>query len=281
MAPTEHFLTYDPLHPGLEGRVAYYYLHYSDDPAFESNFVYYPHYRNAVTAYLDAEVIFDDYGSRVTSAQGAAFTPLFARDYFHGISVHIKGPFRKLGIAFEPLGVNHFLERPLSEVAPSVVGAFPFFGEKHERAVRAAFEHPDQNPAPILDDLLMHHMRDFNQDTLREAVARILRNDGTSGVEELAAHFGLSRKTLLRHFKKHLCCSVEEYKNLVKFRNALNDYHDSKDATTFTELAYKHAYYDQPAFIRHFKSITGSTPRAFFAGLKRYGERDTFWTPRR
>ncbi len=146
--------------------------------------------------------------------------------------------------------------------------------------MRRVYSSAESDRIAMLDEFMLRKYIGFDQPILAKAVQRILQNDGTAGVTEIADEMGMSRKTLLRLFQKHLCCSVEEYKNLVKFRNALNDYRESEADTTFTELAHKHLYYDQPAFIKHFKSITGLSPRAFFASLQRYGERDTYWTPK-
>jgi hypothetical protein len=97
--------------------VSYYYLHYSDDPLFSGSFVYYPHYRNAITCYADAT--FSDRGSRIIAGHKGAFHSVFSRNYHHCIHVEPKVPFRKLGIAFEPLGLNHFLQVPLSQIDPT------------------------------------------------------------------------------------------------------------------------------------------------------------------
>lgn len=277
---TPQFLTWLPRDPALAGVVAYYYVHFSDDENHESRFEYYPHYRNAVTAYVDADLHFNDFGSEVLPSESHSVSVLYTRNYSHSINVHIRGRFRKMGIAFEPLGVNHFIGDSLSSVAPRTVNVFLEFGSEFECMVKTALDQPRQDPRTLIEDFLVPRLRKFDCQTLHRAVAGVVENEGGWSVESLASELEVSRKTLLRLFKRHLCCTVEDYRKLVRFRNALNDYREQPLPITFTELAHKHRYYDQPAFIRHFKSVTGLTPRAFFAGLRQYGANDTYWSPR-
>jgi AraC-like DNA-binding protein len=279
-APSEHFQTFEPADPRLKGLVAYYYLHTSDDPSFESSFTYYPHYRNALTIYLDSYVDFSDSISHVRPGVSGSSRVLFSRNYDQRISVHLNGAFKKVGIAFEPLGINAFIDSSLARVAIDKVNDFGFFDPHLPNLVRKEVATSAENLVPTLDNFLMSKYIGFDNNNLKAAVAKILESDGSIGVEILSAELGLSRKTLLRMFREHLCTSVEGYKKLVRFRNALNHYLLSENKTTFTALALDHQYYDQPAFIKHFKSITGLSPRAFFAQLKQYGEKDTFWAPR-
>ncbi len=278
MNQDDHFITLLPEAPALKGLVAYYYLHHSHAPSGKCSYQYYPHYRNGLTAYLDAEVEFSDAHSEVRPAQSSCFTALYSRVYQQRIRVNIEGPFRKLGIAFEPLGFNHFLPAPLSEVAPDTVNTFQLWPD-FEQVLRQAYGMPYAQVASLLDTYLMGKLQPFRQNELKTALHQLISEDGCTEVQAMAEHMAMSRKTLLRLYQRHLCCSVEAYKNLIKFRNALNDYRESAERYTFTELAHKHRYYDQPAFIKHFKAVTGLSPRAFFAGLKQYGERDTFWRP--
>lgn len=275
------FLTYLPRHGALSGLVAYYYVHFSDDPNHESRFEYYPHFRNAVTAYLDADLRFDDFGSVVSPSESRSFSALYTRNYSHSITVHLRGCFRKIGVAFEPLGVNRFIAKPLEAVAPSTVNNFTEFGRAFRELVQEVLSDPEEDPVSKVDDFLVGRLRACDHSVLRQAMSILRENAGESDVRSLADQLGISRKTLLRYFKKHLCCTVEEYRKLVRFRNALNDYRSQTDQITFTELAHKHSYYDQPAFIRHFKAVTGKTPRSFFAGLRQYGANDTYWSPKR
>ena len=106
----------------------------------------------------------------------------------------------------------------------------------------------------------------------------ILNSNGSIRVEELSEELGANRKTLLRLFKKHLCCSVEEYKKLVMFRNALNYAQKAGENTTLTDVALYSLYYDQAHYIKHFKSVTGQSPKALLSKLTDLGSHEeVYW----
>jgi AraC-like DNA-binding protein len=280
MHPSEKFLTFTPQHPALQGLVAYFYWHGADSPSFETRFTYYPHYRNAITVYIDSDVSFNDAGSEIKPGPRGAHQVLYSRNYERAISVDIAGPFKKFGIAFEPLGVNAFLPRPLSAYAPLRVNAFNAFGAGFTELVCRAASDPSPDVLAGVESFLVSQLHDNRDPRILRAVKVMLKNEADVSVGDLSAEIGINRKTLLRLFQNHLCISPESYKKLIRFRNALNDYLSSDKKTTFTALALDHHYYDQPAFINHFKSITGDTPRTFFAKLQQYGEKDTYWSPK-
>jgi AraC-like DNA-binding protein len=97
-------------------------------------------------------------------------------------------------------------------------------------------------------------------------------------VEELADKMGVSRKTLLRLFKKHHNCSVIDYIKMLQFRKSIESFTKKQNKATLTELAHDTFYYDQSDFVKHFKKLTGFSPKRFFKGLSNLGSQDTYWT---
>ena len=76
---------------------------------------------------------------------------------------------------------------------------------------------------------------------------------------EIENQVNLSRRTILRQFKKYLHCSFEDYKNTVRFRLAIENFSDNNENTS--NLIADIAYYDQSDFIKHFKTLTGESPK--------------------
>lgn len=267
----------------LNGRepdeVAYLYVHSGADNA---PFTYFPHYRNAITAYFDAEVTLEPRRSLILPKKNKPLQLIASRNYDRGIEVELHGPFLKVGIAFEPLGMNAFLGDgwvpvpPHTFVPDSTWPTLRNFLILHKDAFRA-------NPEAALHELaafLVAQPRYPVPEDLRMAVGRLIDSHGNIHVEELAERLSITRKTLYRRFQQHLGCSVETFRMLVRFRAALNHYLTADERLSFTALAADHAYYDQPAFIRHFKKITGLTPRHFFRNIRQHGQADTWWMSR-
>ena len=108
-APTEHFETHKPQVEDLKPYIAYYYFNSSKT----KRYMFYPHYRNALTVYKH---------SRITFGPNRSFVePCYHKPYeiiFTGIQEfcrygEIKAPFDKIGVVFQTMGLNHFLKMPL------------------------------------------------------------------------------------------------------------------------------------------------------------------------
>lgn len=278
MQSRDQFFSFSPKDPLLKGKIAYYYIHYSDDPKNDLSFQYFPHFRNALTVYLNADLKLEGMNSRVKEGARGNYNCIFSKNYSESVSVRILGRFWKLGIAFEPLGYNHFIPKPLSEWLYSGQNDVSVLEADLESIVLNCYQSNPESCVEILDAyflLRMSPLKDGNR--LRQILHFLMDVNTERNVQELSAELNLDRRTLLRLVQKHLCTSVKEYQQLVKFRLALNNYIEAGKETTFTELAYNHRYYDQPAFIRHFKKITDKTPRNFFKHIHRFGTFDTYW----
>src|SRR5690606_24602828 len=129
----------------------------------------------------------------------------------------------------------------------------------------------------LLDDFFEKRYIPFNEPVLKKSVKEIITSNGAVKVSELSEEMDISRKTLLRLFKKHNNMSVEEYRKMVMFRQALNYFHQSKERTNLTDVALFSMYYDQAHFIKHFKSITKETPTTLLSKISHLGEEDTYW----
>jgi AraC-like DNA-binding protein len=273
------FKSFGSQSPQLKGIVAYYYLHYNLEGGDEE-FVYYPHYRNAITVYLRSDVKLTANTSTVIPNDKAGLTLLYTRNYNQRIRVRLTGPFTKLGIAFEPLGLQRFIMKSYKDVAHDLVVPFEEFGSEFEALCTEILKNPADDPSKTFDAYLLSKMCNPLDPQMEIAVQKILQNDEGLQLENLAGDLGLSMRTLQRRFKDHLACTPREYQQLVRFRKAINTYQSASKPTTFTQLALETNYYDQPAFVNHFKRITGRSPREFFNNLQKRGSEDTYWAYR-
>src|SRR5690606_37971493 len=190
----------------------------------------------------------------------------------------IKGVFDKIGIVFNPLGINFFIDKPLSEILTSDFDFFPHFGEEFREVLTRVFDEKDlQNKVTLLDTFFEKRFVEFDEPILKKSIKEIISTNGAIKVAELSEEVNTNRKTLLRLFKKHTNMSVEEYRKMVMFRQAFNYFHQSKEKTNLTDVALFSMYYDQAHFIKHFKSITKETPTTLLSKISHLGEEDTYW----
>ena len=203
----ERFVTVKPKSEEVSKYISYYYFHDSDDVDFQRNFVFYPHFKHGFTVY--------DEGEKLRS--------LYTMNYSDQISVELKGVFHKIGVAFNPLGLNHFVSEPVSDLYDPKTFLFPYWNPEIIPELKEVFRTGDLNKKRDLLDSLFGKRFRSNPDLelVKEAVNHIFDTFGTIQVDDLATQIGVSRKTLLRHFKKHLGCSIEAYKKVVKFRTSI------------------------------------------------------------
>lgn len=273
------FITVKPKNALVSKHVSYYYFHRSDDAAFKKNFFFYPNYNHALTVYRGSDVDFTESGSLVNPSVHDTISCFYSINTCSNFKVSLNGIFNKIGVVFNPLGLNHFINKPLSEVFERSSYIFNYFGEAFCTVLEEVYEEQDNDrKASILDAYFAENYIGFEESIVKNAVAEILNSNGSVRVEELSDKLQVNRKTLLRLFKKHLCCSVEEYKKLVMFRNALNYSQQNRNEASLTDIALYNLYYDQAHFIKHFKSVTKLSPKTLLSNLTHLGSQGVvYW----
>ncbi len=274
----EKFISVQPKSEIIKKYIAYYYFHSCTDTKFEKSFVFYPNYKNALTIYRNAKVLLSEEGTIVSDSMAEQLSVLYTTNLDKSIRVRFKGAFDKIGIVFAPLGLNHFVDKPLFEVLSERVGYFDYFDLPFKKCITAVFEaNNESEKVRLLDTFFENCLADFNVPILEKAVDEIIISGGLAKVSELSKKLMINRKALLRLFQKHLLCSVEEYKKMVRFRQAINFSQQQNGSNTLTEIALFSQYYDQADFIRQFKSIAKESPKKVIPSISKLGNEETYW----
>jgi len=274
----EKFISVQPKSEIIRKYIAYYYFHSCTDTKFEKSFVFYPNYKNGLTVYKNAEIVFSEEGTSIFDSGIEQLSILYTTNLDKSIRVRFNSAFNKIGIVFAPLGLNHFVDKLLFEVISERIGYFDYFGLPFEKCITAVYEENDESEkVRLLDSFFESRLADFNVPILEKAVAEIITSGGLAKVSELSEKLTANRKTLLRLFQKHLLCSVEEYKKMVRFRQAINFSQEQNGSNTLTEIALFSQYYDQADFIRQFKSIAKESPKKVIPSISKLGSEDTYW----
>ncbi|SFT44437.1 Helix-turn-helix domain-containing protein [Lishizhenia tianjinensis] len=277
----QFFQTSPPQAKALKHLIAYYYFHTSEVEGEKKSYIYYPNYLNALSIYKDAE--FELLGKFETFSKpkpNSGFSLGYTKLLHNASKANITGPFNKIGVVFQPLGINHFIHKPLSSICPEQINLnFQHFTPTINKVLEKVYQENEiDKKVALLDDFFLNHFHEFEDQKLLKAVNHLHQTEDKVSVEELAEHVGVNRKTLLRAFRKHLDCSVIEYINLIRFRRAVDKYQRLTDKLSLTEVALETEYYDQSEFIHHFKKLTGFKPKSFFKNLTTLGKEGTYWT---
>lgn len=272
------FVTVKPENEVVARYIDYYYFHVSDDPGFSKKFFFYPNYKHAITIYKSSDVSITEEGSQVLPSTSNAISSFYSINTDKNFKVELSGVFNKIGIVFNPLGLNYFLKEPLGEFFDRSINNLDCFGVDYINMLEQVYaEKIAEQKADLLDGFFANNYNGFNEPSVKKGVQEILNSNGTIKVEELSELLNVNRKTLLRLFKKHLCCSVEEYKKMVMFRNALNYSQQAGEEANLTDVALYSLYYDQAHFIKHFKSVTTQSPKTLLSKLTRLGSQEIYW----
>lgn len=272
------FTTIKPNSDIISPHIAYYYFHekLEGDPV---NFIFYPHTRCGLTTYKNSKTLHQDKKATTHPDPSVAYTQLYSGIIDYAVRVTMIPPFRKIGIAFNPIGINYFISEPLNGLIHPMGSEFTYFLEDMKFTLDKVYVQ-DQiiEKVKLLDDYFENRYSQLIDKRIDKVIKLIYDSEERVSVQYLADSLSISRKTLLRLFKLHLNCSVKEYLNIVQFRKAISTYQDAKKKMQLSEVAHSTNYYDQSDFIKHFRKVTGYNPKKFFDGIEHIGDEDTFWT---
>ncbi|MEM1121778.1 MAG: helix-turn-helix domain-containing protein [Bacteroidota bacterium] len=277
--PTEQFTSIQPHHPLLRQHIAYYYFHQTFDDHFRKTFTYYPNYRIALNVFQHATIQWNNQKRFTLPDRQKAQSAILTFSTQKSREVAMQGCVHKIGIIFEPMGFNHFIDVPLQQLIPDTINHFDYYGPTFWEMTAAVFATPSLiEKRNLLDAFFLSHFQPFILEELTLITNEIMHNGGSISVARTAKNLGVSRKTLLRLFQKHMAHNIRGFSNLVRFRKALQLYKAQKGQLNLTQLAYAGQYYDQSDFIKNIQAFTGLTPKQLFYQLPDIGGEHTFWT---
>lgn len=276
----EQFESRTPQSLILKKLIAYYYFHRSGDDSSIQSFIYYPHYKNALSIYKNSDLQLENTYTTITKPADCGYSFGFAKLINHAAKAKIYPPFDKVAIAFQPLGLNNFISGKLSDhIKNPIQLPFNYFKNSIQTVLDQVYDTEDlDQKVTLLDDYFLSIYKGFHEEKMEKAMNLLMKQNSKYTVKELAEELEISRKTLLRLFKKHHNCSAIDYIKLVQFRRAIEIFQNSNSQASLTDLAHDTSYYDQSDFIHHFKKLTGYNPKSFFKNLSNIGNQDTYWT---
>jgi AraC-like DNA-binding protein len=274
----ESFVSVSPKNELIKKLIPYYYFYNTFDPDFCKQFNYFPHYRLGLTIQKDSQVTWDS-KSRITTHKKGQTTVLLTKNIKSKRVARDYGVINKICIAFEPLGLNHFIDCSLIDLSSESLSYFDYFGNEFLEVCESVFSTFDiDQKIEILDSFFISKYSSFSEIRIIKAVDLLLEASESLTIQRLSDLVGVNRKTLNRLFQKHLCCAPKTFRQSIKFRKAFNQYQETNSFQNLTHIAYDNHYYDQSEFINHFKKLTGQPPKSLFSSVKKIGDFDIYWT---
>lgn len=261
-----HIETFRPKNQELQKYIESYYILKHSKEETNISYLAFPSICSIVSVVNNAEnIISQDYISVKPSQLRQLDTSLVCR-FNNPICFKYQGDIKEITISFKSLGLNAFLNNPLKDYSNSFFGPFIPFSD-YEKEMKTIIEIEDNTLlAESLEKYWVAKLKGFRHPFLNNAVS-IIEEQPKISTLELANEFNISRKTLIKHFKHHICKTPTEYKKILRFRRTMEEMRTIKKATTLTELSYIADFFDQSHMTTSFKSLTGLPPRIFFKNL--------------
>jgi len=174
-----------------------------------------------------------------------------------GLSGHINA----IGIRFKPSAAHAFLPVSLSDLKNETI-SLPDAGLKHLsnlHHILATYTNL-KDKTQALDKAMFNCFDISNKPTAIAIQAlRIIKNNrGLLPVEKIVQQLGINQRKLERLFNSQIGMTPVEYSKTIRTKHARTSL---KQLTmSYQDIQFNLGYFDQPHFIKQFKSVVGITP---------------------
>ncbi len=245
-----------------------YYIQVSYDPDFYSKITFYQNITTTISIYKDSVSTIDERLRQEHHKRDNGYKSILVGLVDGYQEVEFFGPVDRLAIVFYPGGLNHFIRRPVGDLLEVPSSFFHDYDDSFASFLPAVYNVDDlEQKRDLLDDFFLKKYQLIQEPQLLQAIKILTSTQDIIKVDDLAVTLNLSRRTLLRKFKKHLGYSIEQYISVIKFRRALLSFQSSKTYNKLSDIALDSNYYDQADFNRQLKSRSGLTPKELFKQL--------------
>lgn len=191
--------------------------------------------------------------------------------------VRYEGAADEIIVYFKPLGLNAFLDCDLRRyVRKSFVPFAPF--NDYQKAMTKIFAlKKDRQRISALENYWLAKFKGFRHPFLSSIVTDIVNERLSTSITALARRHNVSRPTLVKQFDRHLCTTPSQFRKVVRFRKALEQYRNKFRADNLSILSHEAEYFDQSHMIKDFKSLTGFPPKRFFTKISGLEDGHLIW----
>jgi AraC-like DNA-binding protein len=214
------------------------------------------------------DVHFKDDSTAITESNQKKITTIIQGKYALPQKAQLSGRIDKLTIVFKPLGLNHFFEKTIIEIAPKCSQIFTEWDNDnnyHQMLKKFYTTSNNKNRILLLEDYLLTQYRKFEDYEILEKIILLLTDfENEKSINSIIETTAYNTRTFNRFFLKHVGINPSSYRKIAKFRHSLTNRFIEKKFKNLTEIGYQSNFYDQSYFIKVYKELAGEAPRAFF-----------------
>ena len=181
----------------------------------------------------------------------------------------LTGNLSVFSIVFQPHGIMQFFKFPLYEICNQNVPLKFLIGQigsdlEEKMSEVTSFSQRVGIVETCLLKLLQSNNADFEFRRINRVVELIKMTKGNINVNRMASEACLCRKQFERVFARDIGVSPKQYLKIIRFQFAIFQKQQNPNMN-LDELSFISGYYDKSHFTNDFKSLSGLTPKQYFA----------------
>ncbi|SEL99845.1 Helix-turn-helix domain-containing protein [Chitinophaga rupis] len=182
------------------------------------------------------------------------------------VLVRYVGAANEITAYFKPLGLNAFLDEPLSTFQKEDYTDFKPFPD-YERSMQRILSITEQaDKIKALESYWLGKLKRFEHPFLPQLVHAFSEAGEMASVTAQAIVLGVSRVTVTNEFRKHLGLTPGHFKKIIRLRKSISE-QKKQPGNRLSDLTYALDYFDQSHMTREFRALTGMPPKKFFRDI--------------
>ena len=254
----------------------YYFLTHLETENSVQYFTF-PNNKSIVSVMENATIEYARNAAMIQEKAGHELVSDLICHYKKPIKLRYEGTVHEVTISFKPLGLNAFLEKPLSQFTNEFFSSFIPFPDYKGVFSNILREENIETKCELIENYWLSKLIGFQHPFLYEVIESFQDVENQSSISLLSEKFCISRQNLTKQFELHLCKSPSDFRKIERFRAALQAHLSENRKSNLTALSYDMLFYDQSHLIKDFKSLTGYTPKNFFKNVSRNADGKMNW----
>lgn len=184
----------------------------------------------------------------------------------HSRQLKLAGTVEAFGVLFQPGGAYPLFGVPLNELVDTAVLTDHLqSNQPHHLHDQLAKVPSFLEKVALIETWLKRRLEHLNSPSpvVTPSLAMIAQNHGQILMQTVAEAVYLSPRQLERLFKTQVGLSPKRFARVMRIRQTRDALKQLEAAHSLTQVAHDHGFFDQPHFIREFKSVVGMTPGAY------------------
>lgn len=252
----------------LKKYVANFYIYNFDNKINENldvRYTAFPQSGTDVTFFNMTDVVFEK--NEISMEKNSKQEPLavFLGKYLEPLKVNYKSYGQKITIHFTEFGVINFFPNYYTQYGASNFKSIPL--KKLNIDVKALFSKDVARGIKYLESYLLS-IYSQNSLPLIEKSVGLLKGNLLLSTTEISEQIGMNKKTFSRQFKKHIGCTVSDFKRITRFKRAARNFFDGKHRNLL-QLGHDNGYYDASDFYKQIYRTTFLKPKEFFKSVQK------------